>query len=120
VKSDTKTFDTWRDTSEIYARLLMAAKGRNIEAEARLVVVKLRAVEAHGRFMWRAIALSVILAAVWWFTDGAVRTYAGWAAIALVVWSVVSVAALAGYFFDANRTTSAVMSRLNEEGTEPQ
>ena len=117
MKSDTKTFDRWRDTSEIYARLLTAAKGRNIEPEARLLYVKMRAVDKTGWSMWRTIALAVILAAVWWFTDGTVRTGAGWGAIALAVWSVVSVAALAGDYFDASRTTTAVMSRLNEEGS---
>jgi hypothetical protein len=119
VRSNTKTFDAWRDSSELYARLLMAGKGRNIEPEARLVYVKMRAVDKAGWSMWRTIGLTVILAAVWWFADETVRTYAGWGAIALVLWSVVSVGALAGCFWEASRTAADVMSRLNDERGEP-
>jgi hypothetical protein len=101
--------------------MLMAGKGHDIEPEARLVYVKMRAVDEAGRSMWRAIALTVILVAVWWFTDGTVMTCAGWAAIALAVWSIVSVAALAGEFWDASRTASSMVSLLmNEEGTKLQ
>lgn len=37
-----------RDSSEVYARVLMAGKGRNIEPEARSVYVKMRVVDRAG------------------------------------------------------------------------
>ena len=59
------------------------------------------------------VALTGILAALWWFADGTARTYAGWGAILLGIWSVVSVAAFATSFFEAKKTADYVMSRLS-------
>jgi hypothetical protein len=117
LRSNTKTYDAWCDSSELYARLLIAAKGRNIEPEARLVYIKMRAIDKAGWSMWRGVGLTIILVAVWWFTDGTVRTYAGWGAIAFAVWSGVCLAALAGCFSDASRTASDLMSQLMDEGS---
>jgi hypothetical protein len=115
MTSNYKSFDTWRDTSEIYAHMLMAGKGRNVDPEARLIYTKVRASRKAGWSMWRAIAITAILATVWWFADLPVRTYAGWGAILLTGWSVLTIGVTALCAWEASRTASRVMSQLTKE-----